>query len=91
LRPESAAWRLQIRKAGARWALHLRLRCRDRSLVVEVDGGQHLESKRDEIRDAYLAKRGYRVMRFWNNHVLSNIDGVMTVLEEALRRVERHG
>jgi very-short-patch-repair endonuclease len=58
--------------------------CREQGIVVEVDGGQHLESKRDEIRDRYLAEQGYRVLRFWNNDVLSNIDGVLMVLDEAL-------
>lgn len=53
-------------------------------LVVEADGGQHLESKRDEERDRYLGERGYRVLRFWNNDVLSNIEGVLTVIDEAL-------
>ena len=59
--------------------------CRGQGVVVEVDGGQHLESKCDEIRDRYLAERGYRVMRFWNNEVLANIDGVLMVLDESLR------
>jgi very-short-patch-repair endonuclease len=59
--------------------------CREQYVVVEVDGGQHLESKRDEIRDFYLAEQGYRVMRFWNNDVLSNIDGVLIALDEELR------
>ncbi|MDB5621117.1 endonuclease domain-containing protein [Tardiphaga sp.] len=59
--------------------------CREQCIVVEVDGGQHLESKRDEERDLYLTAQGYRVMRFWNNDVLSNIDGVLMVLDEALR------
>jgi very-short-patch-repair endonuclease len=59
--------------------------CREQGLVVEVDGGQHLESKRDENRDRYLVDHGYRVMRFWNNDVLSNIDGVLMVLDQALR------
>lgn len=63
--------------------------CREQCLVVEVDGGQHLESKRDEVRDRYLAEQGYRVMRFWNNDVLSNIDGVLLVLDEALREAAR--
>lgn len=58
--------------------------CREKMLVVEADGGQHLESKRDEERDRYLGERGYRVLRFWNNDVLSNIEGVLTVIDEAL-------
>lgn len=60
--------------------------CRDRMIVVEADGGQHLESKRDEVRDRYLGEQGYRVLRFWNNDVLLNIEGVLTVIDEALRK-----
>ena len=65
--------------------------CREQGIVIEVDGGQHLESKRDEIRDQYLADQGYRVMRFWNNDVLSNIDGVLMVLDKALRHTAVRG
>jgi very-short-patch-repair endonuclease len=55
--------------------------CRDRDLIVEVDGGQHAESERDKVRDTYLASEGYRVLRFWNSDVQGNIDGVLeTVL-----------
>ena len=60
--------------------------CREEMVVIEVDGGQHLESKRDEVRDRYLAEEGFRVLRFWNNDVLSNIDGVLTVIDEELRQ-----
>ncbi|MGM4896746.1 endonuclease domain-containing protein [Tardiphaga sp. 839_C3_N1_4] len=63
--------------------------CREQRLVIEVDGGQHLESKRDEIRDAYLRAEGYGVVRFWNNDVLSNIDGVLMLLDQALRADRR--
>jgi very-short-patch-repair endonuclease len=62
--------------------------CREKLVVVEVDGGQHSESARDEARDRYLRTQGYRVMRFWNNDVLSNVDGVLTVIDEALRESE---
>ena len=58
--------------------------CRDKRLVVEVDGGQHADSAEDAARDAFLAGEGYRVMRFWNNDVLSNRDGVLTVIPGAL-------
>jgi very-short-patch-repair endonuclease len=61
--------------------------CREKLVVIEVDGGQHSESARDEVRDRYLKSEGYRVMRFWNNDVLSNIDGVLTVIDEALREI----
>jgi very-short-patch-repair endonuclease len=57
------------------------LLCRDRNLIVELDGGQNAESESDQVRDAYLASEGYRVLRFWNSDVLGNIDGVLeTVL-----------
>ena len=60
--------------------------CREEMIVIEVDGGQHLESKRDEVRDIYLAEEGYRVLRFWNIDVLSNLDGVLAVIDEELRQ-----
>ena len=53
-------------------------------LVVEVDGGQHAESKRDMRRDRWLAENDFMVVRFWNNEILSNLDGVLTVLTAKL-------
>jgi very-short-patch-repair endonuclease len=50
--------------------------CREKRLVIEVDGGQHAENSRDAVRDQWLAERRYRVLRFWNNDVLENIEGV---------------
>jgi very-short-patch-repair endonuclease len=58
--------------------------CRERLLIIEVDGGQHNESAADATRDRRLAENGYRVLRFWNNDVLGNIDGVLTVIQTAL-------
>ncbi|WP_051379734.1 endonuclease domain-containing protein [Bradyrhizobium murdochi] len=58
--------------------------CRELSLVVEVDGGQRNESATDAVRDARLTEQGYRVLRFWNNDVLGNIEGVLTVLQAEL-------
>jgi very-short-patch-repair endonuclease len=58
--------------------------CRERLLVIEVDGGQHNESAADAIRDRRLNEAGYRVLRFWNNDVLGNIDGVLEVIQTAL-------
>ena len=49
--------------------------CREQKLVVEVDGGQHATDKRDIVRTSWLEARGYRVVRFWNNDVMANIDG----------------
>jgi very-short-patch-repair endonuclease len=58
--------------------------CFERRLVIEVDGGQHAESVRDQWRDRWFAANGFRVLRFWNNEVLKNLEGVMTVLAETL-------
>jgi len=54
--------------------------CREKRLVIEVDGGQHATDKRDVIRDRWLADHRYRVLRFWNNEVLGNIEGVWDVI-----------
>ena len=51
--------------------------CHARKLVIEVDGGQHSGSAKDAARDAWLQAEGYRVLRFWNNEVLGNLEGVM--------------
>ena len=53
-------------------------------LIVEVDGGQHAASRRDVKRDRWLAENDFRVVRFWNNDVLSNLEGVLTVLATEL-------
>ena len=54
--------------------------CLERRLVVEIDGGQHADSKADTIRDARLQERGFRVVRYWNTDVLRNREGVLTDL-----------
>jgi hypothetical protein len=53
-------------------------------LAIEVDGGQHAESKRDLARTRIIEGEGYRVLRFWNNDVLVNIDGVLEVIQNAI-------
>ena len=57
--------------------------CPERRLIIEVDGGQH-SPERDATRTAYLESQGFRVIRFWNNEVLQNIDGVWSAIEAAL-------
>ena len=58
---------------------------RTAKLIVELDGGQHaVRTAEDERRTRFLASRGYRVLRFWNNDVLENVDGVLAVIQEAL-------
>jgi very-short-patch-repair endonuclease len=60
--------------------------CRERRLIIEVDGGQHNESTADEIRDRRLTEEGYRVLRFWNNDVLGNMEGVLTTIQIELSK-----
>ena len=51
--------------------------CRDKKLIVEIDGGQHMEAAEyDQRRTNYLTAKGYKVVRFWNNEVLLNVQGV---------------
>ena len=64
--------------------------CYSARLVVEVDGGQHAESARDARRDRWFAQNGFRVLRFWNNEVLQNLEGVWTVIFEALGQATPH-
>lgn len=56
----------------------------DAMLVIEVDGGQHSNSQHDEIRDTFLKREGFRVLRFWNNDVLENVEGVCMRIKETL-------
>jgi very-short-patch-repair endonuclease len=61
--------------------------CLQARLIVEVDGGQHSEVT-DARRTAGLNAQGFRVVRFWNNDVLTNIDGVLEVILQALQKEE---
>ena len=59
--------------------------CLAARLVVEADGGQHLErAAHDGMRTRYLASRGFRVLRFWNHHVLKEGEAVLDVVLSAL-------
>jgi very-short-patch-repair endonuclease len=56
-------------------------------LIIELDGGQHAESiEYDERRSSILAKDGFRVLRFWNNDVLENIESVLESIIQALQQ-----
>ncbi|HEX7710204.1 MAG TPA: endonuclease domain-containing protein [Sphingomonadaceae bacterium] len=52
----------------------------EKRLIVEADGSQHAESLADAKRDAYLVGQGFEVLRFWNNDILINPDGVATAI-----------
>src|SRR5712692_4450395 len=60
--------------------------CTEAKLVVEIDGGQHtLQRRTDALRTDFLEAQGYRVLRFWDNEILTNIDGVLQRIALALR------
>jgi very-short-patch-repair endonuclease len=64
--------------------------CFAHRLVVELDGGQHAtQEKRDAARTRAIERRGFRVIRFWNNDVLRNPEGVLTMVLEALEASAR--
>jgi very-short-patch-repair endonuclease len=87
---EKALW-LRLRNRGfeglkfrrqvpfGRYALDLF--CEELQLVIELDGGQHADLERDVVRTRYLGSQGLRVLRFWNNDVLSNMEGVLESLK----------
>jgi len=51
--------------------------CFERRLLIEIDGSQHLDSNRDERRDAVLASDGFQIIRYWNNDVLQRRNVVL--------------
>lgn len=61
--------------------------CIEHHLVVEADGGQHVDNVDDERRTAWLERQGWRVLRFWNNDILANPRGVAEAILQALTAV----
>ena len=59
--------------------------CRSAKLVIEVDGGQHSDSATDRTRTKLIEAQGYTVIRFWNNDVIENLDGVLGEIVRSLR------
>ncbi len=60
--------------------------CLEKKLVIELDGGQHGQpdaKRRDEQREEWLQKEGFRVLRFWNNEVTENLEGVVESIRAA--------
>jgi very-short-patch-repair endonuclease len=64
--------------------------CRERNLVVEVDGSQHLHQARDRFRDRTMNGNGWSVLRFWHSDVLGDVaavlDTIVAVLDERLEK-----
>jgi len=59
--------------------------CLEARLVIEIDGGQHMDSEHDRMRDEQLVQSGFQVMRFWNNQVLNELDSVMEAIWKTLK------
>jgi very-short-patch-repair endonuclease len=92
-RAESVLWRYRrdLQLAGWKFARQKPIGpyfadfvCRERHLVVEVDGGQHSDNVADVRREAAMRDLGYRTIRVWNNDVLGNIEGVLEMLRAEL-------
>ena len=58
--------------------------CVDHRLIIEADGGRHAGNIRDERRTAWLERQGWRVIRFWDNDILTNTAGVQQAILRAL-------
>ena len=59
--------------------------CFEKKLIIELDGGQHaIDREKDIKRDDYFTKKGFRVLRFWNNDVSDNYEGVLFEIRKHL-------
>ena len=59
--------------------------CYEKKIIIELDGSPHLEQKeRDRERDDWLKANGFRVLRFWNNELQDNLEGVLNIIREQL-------
>jgi very-short-patch-repair endonuclease len=56
----------------------------EKKVILELDGGQHALHPDDRMRDEWLRAEGYKVLRFWDNQVLSNLEGVSDTIRDAL-------
>ena len=86
-------WRILRARRLCEWKFRRQVRiepyivdfmCFSARVIVEADGSQHVERAADQRRDAFLEAQGFRVMRFWNNDVLTNREGVLTAVLAAL-------
>jgi very-short-patch-repair endonuclease len=55
--------------------------CFEKRIVIELDGGQHaINKEKDNKRDRFLTENGFKVLRFWDNEVFDNLEGVLEVI-----------
>jgi very-short-patch-repair endonuclease len=83
LRKSALPWKLRRQHPIGRRIVDFA--CPHCKLVIELDGGQHeAEALADATRTAEIAEHGYRVIRFWNNEVIDNLDGVLETIRREL-------
>jgi very-short-patch-repair endonuclease len=85
-RRELAGWKFRRQRPVDRYIADFA--CVEAKLIVELDGGQHADNAADQLRTRRLETLGWRVMRFWNPDVLTNSEGVLTMILDALEQRE---
>lgn len=60
--------------------------CLEKRLIIELDGGQHFNSENDKLRDEFFKKENFTVLRFWNNQVIENMEGVLLTIKNIFNR-----
>jgi len=98
---EALLWKLlrNRRLAGAKFRRQhpigryiLDFYCAERKLCIELDGGQHGEAVAyDQLRDQWLLGQGIQILRFWNNQMLTETEGVLEMIYQALLTVAPAG
>ena len=58
--------------------------CLEKKLIIEIDGSQHIENKKDETRTQYLNQSGFNVIRFWNWDILQDVSGCVDIIVDVL-------
>ena len=60
---------------------------KEKNLIIELDGSQHMDNelqKHDAIRENYLKNLGYKIIRFYNNEIIENIEGVLEKIRQSI-------
>jgi len=89
-------WRsrgFHFRRQAPRDGFILDFVCLKQRLIIEVDGGQHndpIQEQRDRKRELKLSENKFKILRFWNNEIDQNIEGVLQVIDRALQGAYPH-
>src|SRR5665811_978930 len=59
--------------------------CYQHRLIIELDGGQHLDSEHGRVRDAWLRSQGFEIIRFWNEEVMHETDAVLEAIYNTIK------